>query len=163
MFDNCLTKERASDQSEAYGTAQALQGPILALIDVLRTELTDYGGMLVLLDEQQQLIELRSAADLIQNVAALKQQMETIARNRSRRSELMQQVLVTLELPPGTTFRALLPALPREFELLVHALVDEINEILFRCQQRVLFNKHLLSSRLADLLPRGLDCEVQLN
>lgn len=115
------------------------------LIAALRTELTDYGGMLVLLDEQEVLIREHSAAGLLDNVGALKAQMELVAANRKRRNELSDTLASALGLAASSSLGDVVALLPAEYQPLLRALIDEINELLFRCQQRVLLNNLLLT------------------
>lgn len=130
-----------------------------ALIESLRTELTDYGGVLVLLDEQQKSIEQRSATGLLDNVAALKAQMELVAANRKRRNEASDTLAASLGLAPSTPLSDLISLLPRDYQPLLRALIEEINELLFRCHQRVLLNNLLLTNSAHPL--HALTSELQ--
>lgn len=141
-----INRPLPKEWTQGAGDIEGIRTPITSLIEALRNELTDYGGMLVLLEEQQQLIELRSATALIENVAALKQQMEIVATNRKVRNRVAQRLLEALDLEKRTSFNELIPLLPIEYQPLLRALIDEINDLLFRCQQRVLLNSLLLTS-----------------
>ncbi len=121
------------------------------LIQTLREELTQYGELLALLEDQQELIVSRSAEGLLENLAAINAQVPRIALARKQRDELRQAVAVALNQTPATTFRQLIVLLPRDYQPLLSALVEEINSLLLRSQQRLRQN-HLLLSRSLELM-----------
>lgn len=125
------------------------------LIDALREELKEYGEMLALLDQQQEKVMQRQAQDLLQCVAAINAQADTIAAARREREQHQRHISLRFELPENATFAALVPRLPPEYRPLVQALVQENNELLIRIQQRARQN-HLLLSRIVELMQRFL-------
>jgi flagellar biosynthesis/type III secretory pathway chaperone len=125
------------------------------LIDALREELKEYGEMLALLDQQQGKVMQRQTQDLLQCVAAINAQAETIAAARCEREQHQRHVAIRMELPENASFAALSPHLPAEYRPLVQALVQENNELLIRIHQRARQN-HLLLSRIVDLMQRFL-------
>ena len=70
----------------------------------------------------------------------------------NRRSEMA----AVLEQPEESPFGMLIPLFPADYRPLVHALVDENNELLVRVRQRARRN-HLLLSRSVELMQGLLD------
>jgi flagellar biosynthesis/type III secretory pathway chaperone len=125
------------------------------LIEALREELKEYGEMLALLDQQQQMVMHRQTQDMLQCVAAINAQSETIAAARSERGQRQRHIALKLGLPEEAPFTALIPRLPPEYRPLVQALVQENNQLLVRVQQRARQN-HLLLSRVVELMQNFL-------
>ncbi len=125
------------------------------LIESLREELKQYGELLALLDQQQQLVMLRQTQDLLQTVAAVNAQSATLRLVRQQREQCQQSLARHLGLPERSSFGALIPALPPDYQPLVQALVQENNELLVRVRQRARQN-HLLLSRALELMQRFL-------
>ena len=125
------------------------------LIEALREELKEYGEMLALLDQQQQMVTHRQTQDLLQCVACVNSQAEAIAAARHEREQRQLEVTRELNLAEDTTFAALVPRLPAEFQPLLKALVQENNQLLTRIHQRARQN-HLLMTRVVELMQRFL-------
>jgi hypothetical protein len=125
------------------------------LIEALREELKEYGEMLALLDHEQEKVMQRSAQDLLQCVALINTQADTIAAARREREQHRRHVALQLDLPEHANFATLVPRLPAEYRPLIQALVQENNELLIRVQQRARQNL-LLLSRIVDLMQRSL-------
>ena len=121
------------------------------LIEALREELKQYGEMLALLDQQQQLVMLRQVADLPDNVNCVYAQAGVIAAARHERDQRQRHLARLLELPENAGFSLLIPLLPPDYQPLVDALVHENNELLVRVQQRARLN-HLLLSHCVELM-----------
>jgi flagellar biosynthesis/type III secretory pathway chaperone len=132
-----------------------MKDPLQNLIEALREELKEYGEMLALLEQQQELVMHRRTQDLLQCVTATHAQSETIAVARREREQRQRHLNLQLELAEDTDFTTLLPRLPAEYRPLVQALVQENNELLVRVQQRARQN-HLLLSRVVELMQRFL-------
>jgi flagellar biosynthesis/type III secretory pathway chaperone len=125
------------------------------LIEALREELKEYGEMLALLDQQQEMVIHRRAQDLVQCVTAINGQADAIAAARLERQQRQRDITLRLDLAEDASFGALVPRLPAEYRPLVQALVQENNELLIRVQQRARQN-HLLLSRAVELMQRFL-------
>ena len=121
------------------------------LIETLREELTQYGELLALLEQQQDLIVSRSAEGLLENLGAINAQVPIVATARQNRDRLRKELAAALAQPTTISFRQLMTFVPREYQPLLEALVDEINDLLMRSQQRLRQN-HLLLSRSLDLM-----------
>jgi flagellar biosynthesis/type III secretory pathway chaperone len=121
------------------------------LIEALREELKQYGEMLALLDQQQQLVMRRRTAELPENVHCVNAQAGVIAAARQEREQRQRHLARLLTLPESTAFTILIPLLPPDYRPLVDALVRENNELLVRVQQRARQN-HLMLSHCVDLM-----------
>ena len=121
------------------------------LITALREELTQYGEVLALMQEQQELIINRSANDLLLNLNAVNEQMERVAVTRQQRELCRQQLVASLGGTDETTFREMTAMLPVEVQPLLDALVQEINQLLQNIQKWLRQN-HMLLQRSLDLM-----------
>jgi flagellar biosynthesis/type III secretory pathway chaperone len=123
------------------------------LIRALRQELGQYGEMLALLEQQQQLVMQRATDALLHNLAAVNAQTSVIEVARREREQRQSELNELLQLPPDGPFAESLKMLPEPYPPLVKALVDEINRCLRRVQQRARQN-HLLLSRSVEMMQR---------
>jgi flagellar biosynthesis/type III secretory pathway chaperone len=121
------------------------------LIQTLREELTQYGELLALLEQQQDLIVNRSAEGLLENLGAINAQIPIVSAARQRRQQLRSELATAAGQPVAVSFRSLIALAPQEYRPLLEALVDEVNDLLQRAQQRLRQN-HLLLSRSLDLM-----------
>ena len=126
------------------------------LVESLREELKEYGEMLALLDQQQEMVMRRQTQDLLQCVQAIHSQVENITAARLEREQRQRNVARLLGLAEETPFAILTPHLPGEYRPLVQALVQENNDLLKRIQRRARQN-HLLLSRIVELMQRLFD------
>jgi hypothetical protein len=117
--------------------------------------LKEYGEMLALLEQQHEMVVHRRTQDLVQCAAAIHAQAETIAAARREQEQHRRHVASKLGLAEAAGFDELAPRLPAEYRPLVHALVQENNQLLARIQQRAHLN-HLLLTRVVDLMQRLL-------
>src|SRR4026209_2848154 len=104
--------------------------------------------MLALLDQQQQLIRLRGADDILRSIEAISEQSTAIQAARESRRSLQQEVARDLAQPENSTFAALLPLFPPPYRPLVSALVQENNELLQRVRQSAQKNQTMLRQSL---------------
>lgn len=123
------------------------------LIESLREELKEYGEMLALLDQQQEMVMHRQTQDLLQCVTAINAQSETVAAARREREQRQRHVARQLDLPEDAAFAEIVPLLPADYRPLLQALVQENNESLGRVRQRARQN-HLLLHRIVELMQR---------
>lgn len=123
------------------------------LIESLREELKEYGEMLTLLDQQQQMVMHRQTQDLLQCVAAINTQSETVAATRREREQRQRQLARALGLSEEAALAEILPRIPTDYRPLLEALVTENNELLMRVRQRARQN-HLLLNRIVELMQR---------
>ena len=120
------------------------------LIEALREELKQYGEMLALLDHQQKLAAHRRSPELLDSIGAVNAQAEAIRVARQEREQRRRHLARTLALDETSGFGELTPRLPRDYQPLVQALVQENNELLIRVQQRALQNHFYAEVLVAD-------------
>jgi flagellar biosynthesis/type III secretory pathway chaperone len=123
------------------------------LVNALREELTQYGEMLALLDQQQEFVVAHAADEVLHTVSAVNQQTALLKQAREYREQSQASLAGKFNLPSDTPFQQLIPFLPEDYRPLVKALVQENNELLVRIQQRARQN-HILLSRSLDLMQR---------
>jgi len=121
------------------------------LITALREELTQYGEVLALMQEQQQFIINRSANELLLNLNVVNEQMEKVSVARNHREACRRALVATLGATEETTFRQMTEMLSPEVQPLLNALVEEINQLLQHIQKWLRQN-HMLLSRSLDLM-----------
>jgi flagellar biosynthesis/type III secretory pathway chaperone len=122
-------------------------------IDSLREELKQYGELLALLDQQQQLVVLREGTELLESVVAVDAQAVAVQAARQEREQRRSHLARSLELEESSGLKELTGALPTDYQPLVQALVQENQELLVRVRQRARQN-HLLLSRSVELMQR---------
>ena len=121
------------------------------LIAALREELTQYGEVLALMQEQQQFIINRAANELLMNLNDVNEQMGKVSAARDQREACRRALVASLGGTEETTFRQMTGLLPTEVQPLLNALVEEINQLLQRIQKWLRQN-HLLLKRSLDLM-----------
>lgn len=123
------------------------------LIEALREELQEYGELLALLEQQQELIVQRAAADIASSVDLVNAQVELIKEVRSRRGDRQRALAEHLQLSAQATLTELTPQVAAKYQPLVRALVEENNRLLRKVQHRTQQN-HILLSHSLELLQR---------
>ncbi len=123
------------------------------LIAALRNELTQYGELLALMQEQQELIINRAANELLLNLHEVEQQKDKILDCREQRESARRTLVLALGGTEETSFKQMTGLLPEEYQPLLDALVEEINQLLQRIQQWLRQN-HLLLKRSLDLMQK---------
>ena len=121
------------------------------LVESLREEMTQYGELLALMQEQQGLIINRQPQELLANLNEVNQQMERIAAARGAREQARVALTAQLGATEETTFKQMTSLLPTDYQPLVDALVEEINALL-KNVQKWLRQNHLLLKRSLDLM-----------
>ena len=102
---------------------------ISRLIESLREEMTQYGELLALMQEQQALILSQQSRELLANSNEVNGQMVNIKTARQAREKARVVLARHLGAPQETTIRQITDYLPEEYRPLLAALVDEINAL----------------------------------
>jgi len=123
------------------------------LVGALREELAQYGEMLALLDQEQELVIARGTQDLLDTVAFINQQSDIIRKSRDHRGVRQRLVAGLFNLNEDATFEDLRSALPENYRILITELVNENNELLQRVQSRARQN-HVLLTRSLELMQK---------
>lgn len=120
------------------------------VVEALRNELAEYGGLLRLFDEQQKTILALDSDGVAAFVPQLEQQAEAARVCRLEREQTVRSYATQHGQPMGRSLRQLLPEFPAEVRPLLEALIDEINSLLKRAKQRTRQN-HMMLGRLVEL------------
>ncbi len=113
------------------------------LIARLREELTGYGDILALFDEQQIHLMNRDAARVAQSAHAIEDLMQTAARLRASRETCVADLARAHKRPASTRLQDLLPLLHDDLRILTKTLINEINHLIHRVRRRARQN-HLI-------------------
>ncbi|MCS7048539.1 MAG: flagellar protein FlgN [Verrucomicrobiae bacterium] len=122
-------------------------------INALREELTQYGGLLALLEQQREAIREHATDRLLENVGALNAQTAVVQVARHQRQQHQRALCGALGLAPDATVTETVQRLEPELRALVESLRDQINQCLSRAQETVRLN-HLMLSRSVDWMQR---------
>ena len=120
------------------------------VVNALRDELEEYGGLVRLYDEQQKQIFAHDAEAVTDLVPLLEQQAEAARLRRLERERAVRAFAATRGRTSGSSLREMLPEFPHDVRPLLQALIDEINELARRIRKRGHQNQMLLG-RLVEL------------
>ncbi|MBI2814297.1 MAG: flagellar export chaperone FlgN [Opitutae bacterium] len=120
------------------------------IVEALRAELAEYGGLLALFDEQQRALFAREAGEVLRLSAVIERQVGGVSRCRQRRESLVALLARALGQPDRATLRSLLPLIEPTARPLLEALIAEVNRLLHRVRRQNRQN-HLLLSRTVSL------------
>ncbi len=117
----------------------------IPLVDLLRTELAGYGGLLALFDQQQDQLWRRELQPMVDTSTVLETLAAEVARHRADREAWLAAFAQEHARPPDSTFQELLPLFPPDQQSLLVALVKEINHLLHRVRRRARQNHTILA------------------
>ena len=121
------------------------------LVEKLRDELKQYGELLALLDQQQELV-LKRDADGIQSTAEqIDQQSMILEELKTARKEAQSQVAEDLGLARVCAFENIIPLLPQEYQPLINAIIEDNNLSIQRIG-RLARQNHLLLTRSIEMV-----------
>ncbi len=125
------------------------------LVDALRLELQEYGGLLNLLEEQQGGILGRDPESLLNLNSTIEEQVEKTNQLRKERESLAADSALDHELDKEASLSELVPYFPEAARPLLQALIERINAVLDRIKQKSRQNRMLLA-RAYDLVEQIL-------
>ena len=97
------------------------------LVEALREELKQYGELMAMLEQQQQLVIERNAEG-IQAIAEKIDHESTILEQCKASREVIQKTIARdLDLANDNDFQKIVPMLPDDYQPLVKALIEENN------------------------------------
>lgn len=120
------------------------------VVEALRGELAEYGGLLRLFDEQQKKLFALDATAVSEFVPLIEEQAETAKERRNEREATVRAFAAGRGRAGDRSLRQLLPEFPEAVRPLLQALIDEINHLLHRTRQRSRQNQMMLA-RLVEL------------
>ena len=97
------------------------------LAEALRNELLEYGHLLQLLRAQQRMVLEENLVELPGNINAVDQQMRQIVFSRKQREYWREETLCWLEADADFSWSQMKKLLPENHQILLQALVNEIN------------------------------------
>lgn len=120
------------------------------VIEALRAEMEEYGGLLHLFQEQQQRVLRHDPEGFLELNEAVEAQIGEVTRARRQREELVRVAAGEVGEDPGTPLSGLFGHCPEAQRPLLKALVQEINDLLYRTQKRLRQN-HMLLKQCVEL------------
>ena len=133
--------------------------PWEAVVEALRDELQEYGGLLNLFEDQQAAILQRRPEVVLEVTASIEEQLKTISERRNYREELVRKSSRTVQTSSDGLVREVISYFPEAVRSLANALVDEVNNLLIRTKRRARQNQMLLvrSIEVSQAILRMLD------
>jgi flagellar biosynthesis/type III secretory pathway chaperone len=125
------------------------------LVDLLREEVQEYGGLYNLLDRQQNEIFNREPDLVMQTNVDIESHMSTMNALRERRENQVTQMAVQCACDDTLTLTNMLPRFPEFIRPLLKALIDEVNAMVNRTRRKARQN-HLLLSRTMEITQEAL-------
>lgn len=122
------------------------------LVDVLRAEMQEYGGLLNLLDQQQETILSRDSEELM----AVNKQIELQADANRLLQESRERLVVRLKTewgdaaPETSRITQLLEFFPEPMQPMIESIASEINQLIAKSRRRLEQNR-LLLKRLSSI------------
>ena len=118
------------------------------LLELLRTELQEYGGLIGLLNAQQQTILSRQSDSLLEINQSVQTQMEASQILQKRRQGYVSHLARTFGRSEESTLSELLPHLPDVTQPMFESIIEEINSLISNVRRKVAQNQRLLARLL---------------
>ena len=118
------------------------------LLELLRTELQEYGGLIGLLNAQQQSILSRKSDSLLEINQSVQTQMEASQILQKRRQGFVSHLARNFGRPEQSTLSELLPHMPDVTQPMFESIIEEINSLISSVRRKVSQNQRLLSRLL---------------
>jgi flagellar biosynthesis/type III secretory pathway chaperone len=115
------------------------------IVTALRRELSEYGGLLVLFENQQRALFDRDADRVLTHATLIETQTRSINECRQNREKVVSTFALEQNRPANSTLRSLLPLFAAEARPLIEALIDEVNRLLHRVRRTSRQNHTLLA------------------
>lgn len=131
-----------SDASHIISAPSDLQEQ---LITSLRSELEEYGGLLNLLERQQEAVLGRKPDSVLELVTQIDAQIASTHACRKRREATANELACLSQVQGAATLRKLLPHFRAALRPLIEALADEVNRLIAETKRRAQQNQILLA------------------
>ncbi|MEK9772197.1 MAG: flagellar protein FlgN [Opitutae bacterium] len=118
------------------------------LLELLRTELQEYGGLIGLLNAQQQTILSRQSDSLLEINQSVQTQMEASQILQKRRQGYVSHLARAFGRSEESTLSELLPHLPDVTQPMFESIIEEINSLISNVRRKVAQNQRLLARLL---------------
>jgi flagellar biosynthesis/type III secretory pathway chaperone len=113
------------------------------IIDALRSEMQEYGGLLNLFDRQQNAILNRNPDEVTDSDQAIDAQLAAVRARRLQRENLV--AALTPDADPHPSLLQAILHFPQPMRPLVEALATEVNRLIGRVRRRAQQNQMLLA------------------
>ena len=114
------------------------------LVNILRTELQEYGGLLNLLGQQQECILDRDSEGLMQINKEIESQAEANSLIKESRQKVVAYLAGAWEVDPDQRISALAQFFPKPMRPMVVSLTEEVNQLIRKSKQKLDQNRLLL-------------------
>jgi flagellar biosynthesis/type III secretory pathway chaperone len=125
-----------------------MNNPWENLVECLRNEAAEYGQLLKLIEEQQQMIFKRDTAGVLRLTNAIQSQADILQDCRRGRDRAIAQFATEHGREPTSSLRSLLPAVAPEIRPQLEALIGEVNRLIHRVRRSMHLNRRLLGCTL---------------
>ena len=115
------------------------------IIECLRAEVADYGGLLHLFEETQRYLFERDPDSVLRVTHEIEQLSRSVEACRIRRENAVTAFAAVNGCPASTTLRAMLPLIEADVRPLVEALINEVNSMVHRVRRISRHNQVMLS------------------
>lgn len=115
------------------------------LLNLLRDELGEYGGLMGLLSSQQASILNREPENLLEINKSVRSQMEASNTLQQRRQGYVRSLATGYGKPEDSSLSELLPCFPVVTQPMFESIVEEINNLISRIRRKLDQNRRLIS------------------
>ena len=115
------------------------------IIDALRSEIEEYGGLLNRFDEQQNAILARDPEAVLAADGDISAQLTAVRERRKCREALVSELAVLGVLSPKSSLKDVTPLFREPMRPLVQALISEVNRLITLARRRARQNQMLLA------------------
>ena len=125
------------------------------LVDLLREEVQEYGGLYNLLDRQQNEIFNREPELVLHTNVDIESHMAAMNTLRERREKQVKVMAERCDCDDTLTLTKMLPRFPDFIQPMLQALIDEVNAMVKRTRRKARQN-YLLLSRTMEITQEAL-------
>ena len=125
------------------------------LVELLREEVQEYGGLYNLLDRQQEEIFNREPDLVMQTNGDIEAHMSDMNELRERREATVREMASRFDCDEGLSLKKMLPRFPEFIRPMLQALIEEINAMVSRTRRKAKQN-YLLLSRTMEITQEAL-------
>jgi len=115
------------------------------LLELLRDELQEYGGLIGVLNAQQQTILNRKPESLLEINQTVQAQMDASKILLKRRQGYVSHLAQRFGQPSQATLSELVPFLPDVTQPMFESIIEEINQLISQVRRKVSQNQKLLN------------------
>ena len=125
------------------------------LLSLLRDELQEYGGLVGLLNAQQQSILDRRTESLMEINQSVQTQMEASQMLQKRRQGFVTSLANSMGEPSDSSLNQLVEHFPLVTQPMFQSIIEEINKLISQIRHRITQNQKILS-RLSEVTDKLL-------